>query len=111
MKRDRLIRTVVIGLCASVGPASREQGPCLGEPITGPATTLGDEFATGVAVDGDVVVFGAPLRDKHGKKAGAVYTFRFAPDEWFGNTIDLDGGIDSRDVLTLLNASALGCDS
>ncbi len=73
---------VILGMCATIAAQVGAQGQCLGEAITGPGAADGDEFATAVAIDGDVAVIGAPLRDEGGGSAGAAYVYRFDGTSW-----------------------------
>ncbi len=80
--KSRLICSAFLGACAMFASPAFAQGQCLGQAITGPGTTVGDEFATALAIDGDVAVFGAPRRDEGGASAGAAYIYRFDGTSW-----------------------------
>lgn len=44
--------------------------------------STGDRFGRSVAIDGDVIVIGAPQRDDSGFSSGAAYIFGRAPSGW-----------------------------
>ena len=50
--------------------------------LVGSDTVAGDQFGTSVAIDGDVIVVGAPMYDVPEQKRGAVYVFRFDSGSW-----------------------------
>lgn len=57
--------------------------------------TFGDEFGTAVAIDGDVIVVGAPADDPFGFASGSAYLFERQPDgAWIqtAKLLPLDNG-------------------
>ncbi len=64
----------------------RYDGPVLGwvieDTLHASDAGAGDEFGTGVAISGDVVVVGAPRDDDIAAQAGAAYVFRRSGSTW-----------------------------
>ncbi len=83
MTTRRVLCVAFFGVCSTMfGAAASAQGQCLGKALTEPGATPGNQFATAVAIDGDVAVFGAPLRDEGGESTGAAYIYRFDGSSW-----------------------------
>jgi hypothetical protein len=62
-------------------------------------TQIGDQLGNSVAIDGDVVVVGAPQEDEAANTAGAVYVFRANGGSWFQEQKLMAGDADSMDYL------------
>jgi hypothetical protein len=76
--------------------------------LIAPDATQGDQFGQAIALDGDILVVGAPGNDDRGSQTGAVYVFRFdgllfqfeqkliaadtAAGDEFGFSVDVDPG-------------------
>lgn len=58
----------------------------------------GDQFGTGVAVDGDAVMIGAPMDDELGDYAGAVYVFHHGASGWIEEQKLLPEGVPSGEL-------------
>ena len=63
----------------------------------------GDQFGTSVAIEGDVVVVGAPFEDENGIDAGAAYAYRFDGTNWVQQQKLLDKTNCRFDVVTIEN--------
>ncbi|MFN0058624.1 MAG: hypothetical protein ACKVX7_09235 [Planctomycetota bacterium] len=73
-----LLAALVI-VCAAFGSASAQ---CQLTKLRASDGAAFDEFGAAVAIDGGLIVIGAPKDDPMGSDSGAAYVFRFVGTEW-----------------------------
>jgi hypothetical protein len=98
MNRSRLCN--LLGIMALLTAAGAAAGQCEPELIeTFQADDPFNQFGFSVAVDGDVVVVGAPRDDEAGSNAGAVYVFRLNGENWVFEQKLTAGGAEEGEQL------------
>ncbi|MDY7110355.1 MAG: FG-GAP repeat protein [Planctomycetota bacterium] len=78
LRCSRCLRPATVA--AGVILASGAHGQCALEKLLAPDGDEQDNFGAGIAIDGDVIVVGAP--DVTGETSGAAYVYRFDGEAW-----------------------------
>jgi len=98
MRRNQIWTVVLVALAAGLMRVERAAGQCELSKHQALDPAAGDDFGGAVAIDGDVIVIGAPEDDDDGSSSGAAYVFRFDGTEWAQEqkltAFDADGGDD-----------------
>ncbi len=98
MRRNWTWAFVFAALTAGLIQVERAAGQCELSKHQALDAASGADFGGAVAIDGDVIVIGAPEADEAGDNVGAAYVFRFDGTEWSEEqkltAFDADGGDD-----------------
>lgn len=115
------IGIVVLGACVLATPPVYGQALSPIQKLAPADGAAGDQFGLHIAMDGNLVVIGAPLDDDFGNASGAAYVFdhstgtqivKLAPDDSqfldkFGGAIDLHQGIVVAGIINERGAPSL----
>ena len=77
-QKTRISMAVLVALLST----QRAEAQCGQGTVAASDAVVGDDFGGAVAIDGDVMVVGAPERDDAGGSSGAAYVFRFDGASW-----------------------------
>ena len=73
-----LLAVVAVGCIAEASPSP----PARMQTLRTSDTSADDQLGRSIAIDGDLLVVGAPLHDSSGVTTGAAYVFRLDRDRW-----------------------------
>ena len=98
MRQNWTWALVFAALAAGLFPVERAAAQCELSKHQALDAATGDDFGGAVAIDGDVIVIGAPEDDDAGSSSGAAYVFRFDGTDWAQeqklSAFDADNGDD-----------------
>ncbi len=98
MRQNWTMTFVLAALATGFFPIERAAAQCELSKHQALDAATGDDFGGAVAIDGDVIVIGAPEVDGVGSSSGAAYVFRFDGAEWAQEqkltAFDTEGGDD-----------------